>query len=308
MAIRVAIIGYGAVGSIHAAKLARARDVELAAVYGPQRDKASAFALAHGIKHVSDTLADAVSHADVAIICSPSAAHYHQALQCLERRIHTLVELPPCEDADEAAELQELAHRRGVKLGCAHTSRFVVPFALLKKSIEGGALGQIQEVNYVRYHKLRDRSWTDNALLHHAAHPIDLLLYWCGDIVPKGCVAVPDVRLPHTVSVLGKLPSGGAATITVTYVSRLYQMRMMVVGENHSVETDGFSYMKSDFPELQFQGNDREIYEDAIRAQDVAFLAACRDNEKFVSWEETLKLLRAIDQFRKLGASYSRSQ
>jgi len=171
----------------------------------------------------------------------------------------------------------------------------------VKKSIESGLLGEIQEINYARYHKLRERSWTDNALLHHSAHPIDLLFYWCGGVEPKGCVGLPDIRLPQTVAALGRLPSGGPATITVTYASRIHHIRMMIVGEKHTIETDGFSYASSDLQELAFRGDDRETYEEAIRLQDIEFLSACQGKGDFVSWDETLKVLKAIDGFRSLG-------
>jgi 2-hydroxy-4-carboxymuconate semialdehyde hemiacetal dehydrogenase len=222
MAISVAMIGYGAVGSIHAAKLRMEPGVQLVSVYGPKGDKASAFAGTHGIPRACGSIAEAVSGADVAMVCSPSTVHFEQARECLELGVHTLVEMPPCQNAAEAEELASLGRRRGVKLGCAHTSRFVSTFARVKKSIESGLLGEIQEISYARYHKLRERSWTDNALLHHSAHPIDLLFYWCGGVEPKGCVGLPDIRLPHTVAALGRLPSGGPATITVTYVSRIH--------------------------------------------------------------------------------------
>jgi len=303
MAIRVAMIGYGAVGSIHAAKLKKEPDVQWVSVYGPKREKASSFAATHGIQRACDSIAEAVSGADAAMICSPSPAHFEQARECLEHGVHTLVEMPPCENAAEAAELGSLARRYGVKLGCAHTSRFVAPFARVKKSIESGVLGEILEINYARYHKLRERSWTDNALLHHAAHPIDLLFYWCGGIEPKGCVALPDVRLPRTVSVLGKLPSGGAVTITVSYASRIHHIRMMIVGEKHTIETDGFSYANSDLQELEFRGDEKETYEEAIHLQDIEFIRACQGNGNFVSWDETVKVLQAIDGFRALGAA-----
>jgi predicted dehydrogenase len=302
MAIRVAMIGYGAVGSIHAAELRKEPDVQLVSVYGPKREKASSFASKHGIQRACGSIVEAASGADAAIICSPSTAHFEQARECLEHGVHTLVEMPPCENAAEAEELARLARRRGVKLGCAHTSRFVAPFARMKTSIESGVLGQIQEINYARYHKLRERSWTDNALLHHSAHPIDLLFYWCGGVEPKGCVALPDVRLPQTVSVLGRLPSGGAVTITVTYAARIHHVRMMIVGEKHTIETDGFSYANSDLQQLEFRGDEQETYEVAIHLQDGEFLRACKGNGNFVSWEETLKVLHTIDGFRALGA------
>jgi hypothetical protein len=50
----------------------------------------------------------------------------------------------------------------------------------------------------------------------------------------------------------------------------------MVIGKDHTVETDGFSYVRSDLPELAFHGNDPESYEGAIHFQDVEFIRAVR--------------------------------
>jgi predicted dehydrogenase len=301
MAIRVAMIGHGGVGSIHAAKLEKEPDVRLASVYGPIREEASSFAVTHGIDRVCNSLTEAILDVDAAIICSPSPEHFVQARECLQHRVHTLVELPPCQNAIEAEELAVCARKGGVMLGCAHTSRFLEPYLRVKNAIAQGALGKIQEINYLRCHKLRERSWTDNALLHHAAHPVDLLFFWCGGVEAEGCVALPDVLLPQTVSLLGRLPAGGAVTITVTYVSRIFQTRLMVVGDKHTVETDGFSYVKSDFPELELRRDEQETYEEAIHLQDIQFLRACQSDGNYVSWENTINLLRVIDRFRALG-------
>jgi len=298
MMIKVALIGYGAVGSIHADKLAAEPDVELWAVYGPKPEKASAFASAHGIKNARATIADAVSGANVAIVCSPTAQHFQLASECLDRGVHTLVELPPCLTAAEAEALGELARRRGVLLGCAHTSRFVASYVQIRKSIRKNLLGTIQEFNYTRHHQPRERSWTDNALLHHAAHPVDLLRDWCGGLEPHGCIAMPDARHAQTVAML---PSGGPATITVTYASRLPYIRMLVVGEHHSIETDGFTYLRSDLEGLSFTGDAQEVYEQAIGDQDEAFLRCCRGQGEYVPWEQTLQLVRTMERCQALA-------
>jgi len=300
MTTRVALIGSGLVGAVHAANLTRKADVELTAVYSPNPEKASAFASAHGVKHISKTLADAVAKADIAIICSPSEQHFQQALECLEAGVHTLVELPPCGKASEAEQLADSARKRGLRLGCAHTSRYLLPYVSITSHIQNGVIGEIREVNYIRHHRLRKRSWTDNALLHHAAHAIDLLLYWCGGLEPKGCIALPDASTADTVALLGKLPSGGPATITVSYASHLPDARMSVVGKNHTVETDGFTYLRSDLAGLQFRGIEREVYEQAIADQDDEFLRACNGDFCFVAWDETLELIRTVNQFEAL--------
>jgi 2-hydroxy-4-carboxymuconate semialdehyde hemiacetal dehydrogenase len=300
MKMRVAFIGCGAVGSIHAANLTADRGVELTAVYSANSDEASAFASIYGIKHVGESIADAIGDADAAIVCSPSHLHFQQTRECLELGVHTLVELPPCIDSGEAEELGSLARKNGKQLGCAHTARYLRPYASVRIALQKGVIGEIQEVNYVRYHQLRNRSWTDNALLHHAAHPIDLLMDWCGGLDPIACVALPNAFAAQTVSILAKLPSGGPAAITVSYASHLPDARMSIVGKNHTMETDGFSYVRSDHADLQFQGIEQQVYEQAIRDQDADFLGACQGKNSFVDWAETVKLLRAVNQFQAL--------
>jgi 2-hydroxy-4-carboxymuconate semialdehyde hemiacetal dehydrogenase len=303
MTLKVAMIGYGAVGSIHADQLATDPAVELTAVYGPKTEKASAFASTHGIKNARVSIAEALAGADVAIVCSPSNLHFQQASECLLNGVHTLVELPPCLTVWEAEVLGELARQHGALLGCAHTSRFVAPYALIRDSIRNNVLGALQEFNYIRHHQLRIRSWADNALMHHGAHPADILLDWCGGLEPQGCVALPDAHHAQTVAMLGRLPSGGPATITITYASKLPHLRMLVVGEHHTLETDGFTYLRSDLPDLQFAGDAQQVYEQAIRAQDMEFLRACRGKGNFVPWEETLKMIRIMDRFQALAAA-----
>ena len=295
------MIGYGAVSSIHADQLAADPAVELTAVYGPRAEKASAFASAHRIRDARTSIAEALAGADVAIVCSPSILHFQQTSECLQHGVHTLVELPPCATAAEAEALGELASRRGVLLGCAHTSRFVAPYLRIRESIRNNVLGTIQEFNYTRHHQLRERSWADNALVHHGAHPVDILLDWCGGLEPQGCVALPDAHHAQTVAMLGRLPSGGPATITVTYASKLPHLRMMVVGERHTLETDGFTYLRSDLADLQFAGDAQQVYEQAIRTQDMDFLRACQGKGNFVPWEETLKMIRIMDRFQALA-------
>ena len=101
--MKLAIIGYGAVASIHARKALAQPGVKITAVSGPRRDKAAIFASTYGIASYTDRLSEALRHAEAAIICSPSSAHFEQACECLKAGIHTLVELPPCVEGSRAA-------------------------------------------------------------------------------------------------------------------------------------------------------------------------------------------------------------
>lgn len=309
MTIRVALIGCGAVGAIHAAQLASQRDVELTAVYSPVSEMARRFAGRYGVRAVASSVEEAVSVADVAIVCSPSPLHFEQAQTCMRAGLHVLVELPPCGDVREAEELGRTAHQQRVILGCAHTSRYLEPYVRIHAALCSGLLGEIQEISYLRYPQLRPRLWVDNALVHHAAHIIDLAMHWCGGLEPLACVVSPRASPPQSVSLVAMLPAGKSLTAAVSYGAKLPVSKMVVVGAKHTVETDGFSYVKSDLEEMQFTGNERDIYEQAILAQDMNFIEACRANSTYIPWAETADLMRMIQRFQALttaGGNISR--
>lgn len=309
MKIRVALIGCGAVGAIHAAQLASQHEVELAAVYSPVSEMARRFAGQYGVRIVASSVEEAVSVADAAIVCSPSPLHFEQAQICMRAGRHVLVELPPCGDVREAEELGRIARQQRVILGCAHTSRYLDPYVRIHTALRSGLLGEIQEISYLRYLQPRPRLWTDNALVHHAAHVIDLVMHWCGGLEPLACVAFPPDSPPQSVSLLAMLPTGNSLTAAVSYGAKLPVSKMVVVGAKHTLETDGFSYVKSDLEEMQFTGDERNIYEQAILAQDMHFLEACRANSAYISWAETEDLMRMIQRFQALttaGGNISR--
>lgn len=295
--MKLAILGYGAVASVHVRQLSREPGVTLASVFGPDREKAARFAADHGIKCFSDSMEEALAAAEGAIVCSPTSCHFEQARKCLELGKHTLVELPPCADSGQARELDRISRDGRLTLRCAHTSRYLMPYKAIASWIRAGRLGRILQVNYLRHHVPRSRSWSDDALFHHAAHPLDLMLDWFGEISPAACVCLPSTGATQNVSLLGRLPGGAPAAISISYTSRLPHSRMLLVGEEHTVETDGFSYARSDSNDFALTAEQEAVYEQAIHDQDLEFVRACRGENVGVDWGETVKLMQCIDRF-----------
>lgn len=301
MTMRVAIIGCGAVGSLHAACLSKDQRVEIKAVFSPDIEGAASFASAHHIAKVGGSLQSAIAGADMAIIASPSAQHFEQARECIAAGLHTLIELPACSSPEEAETLGAEAERRGVLVGCAHTARYLEPYAMIRAAIEEKRLGEIRSIEYVRHLQLRPRAWADSALVHHAAHAMDLVMQWCGEVKLLGCVANPDADVAQSTSILGVLPSGGPLGAHVSYESRLPLSSMVVVGTKGTIATDGFSDLRSDLAELQFAGDEQAVYHDAIARQDSDFVGACLAQNGFIPWAETIRLLRVISELKKMS-------
>ena len=295
MAINVAISGYGAVAAVHARQIRERSDVRLSAIYGPREDKARAFAEAHGVARAEASLEAALEGADAILICSPSPQHFGQAGQALDRGVPALVELPACASLQEAETLAEKAARGGVRVNCAHTSRYTEPFHRVAECLRSGVLGEIHQVTYVRHIPPRTRSWVDNALLHHAEHPLDLFLDWFGAMTPLACAAHPSIEQPQNLVLAAEFGNGAPMALSISYTSRIGRLNLVLAGSAHALETDGFSYLRSDLPELRAEWDGQETYERAIREQDALFL-----DGRGVPWEETMGLARVADEFRKL--------
>lgn len=303
MKMRVAIIGCGAVGSIHAACLREHPEVEITSVFSPDVESAASFAATHHITKIGGSIRTALVGADMAVICSPSAYHFEQARECIQAGLHTLIELPACGRPDEAEELGAEAAKKGVLVGCAHTARYLQPYAMIRSALQAAQIGEIRAIQYVRHLQLRARAWNDNALVHHAAHAMDLAMRWCGEVKLVGCVANPNADSAQSTSILAMLPGGGPLSVNVSYESRLPASSMVVVGTKGTIATNGFSDLRSDLPDLQFTGDEQLVYQNAIAEQDSDFVGACFAKSRFVPWSETMDLVRMISALKNLSSS-----
>jgi 2-hydroxy-4-carboxymuconate semialdehyde hemiacetal dehydrogenase len=303
--MRVALIGYGAVAAAHARGLKQ--HVELLTVCGPDQRKAEAFAELHGIGRADTNLKAALGQAEAAIICSPSPFHHEQGREALNAGVHVLIELPACTSKAEAEDLAMLAEKRRLVLQCAHTSRYLEAYRRLTSWIQAGALGDIRHVQYVRSIPPRTRSWTDDALWHHAGHALDLFLLWFGTLEPLSCAAYPSVPGAQDLSLTASAPGKAPVAISISYTSRLPETKMTVIGTDHTVATDGFTYMSSDNAHFSWQGCEQTVYESAIQEQDTVFCEACRGSQTGVPWNQTIRLTNCVTGFINLGRHHGRS-
>ena len=296
--MRVAIIGCGAIAAVHARCL-RAAGVTIAAACDASLESARAFAAEHGIARAVSSVERGLEDADAAIVSSPSALHYQHAVSALERGRHVLVELPPC-GAAEADRLAVLAARKQRVLQCAHTSRYLEPYRRLGDWVRSNRLGEIRQVHYLRCVVPSRRNWVDDALLHHAAHPVDLFLHWFGDLQPVAASGLPRGGPYRDISLAARLPNGAAASISVTYSSQLPQLKMTLVGSEHTVVVDGFHTIESDDHSLRWRGDAGAVFEQAVSDQDLEFLSGWHAGTDGVPWSDSMRMVRSVEVFQKL--------
>ena len=121
--LRVAIIGAGHLGRIHARIAAGLDEIELVAVADPFEQARNAAALEAHTRPVAD-FRELIGEIDAAIVATPTATHHAIGKELLAGGIPLLIEKPIAPTTAEANELVALARRQGLVLQVGHVERF----------------------------------------------------------------------------------------------------------------------------------------------------------------------------------------
>jgi predicted dehydrogenase len=173
-ALKLAVIGVGHLGRLHARLLTDMPDVELVGVADPvasARDRVAADCRTTAYADYGPL----VGLVDAAIISTPTHSHHAVALDFLRRGVSLLVEKPLTANLREAEELVRTAKRHRAILQVGHIERFNPAFS--------AAAAHVSEAHYiesVRASGFTGRS-TDIGVVHDLMiHDIDLVLSLVG--------------------------------------------------------------------------------------------------------------------------------
>ncbi|MFN8122211.1 MAG: Gfo/Idh/MocA family oxidoreductase [Thermoleophilia bacterium] len=139
---RVILAGYGLAGEIfHAPFIAAQPGLELATIVtrDPQR-AANARAAYPGVRIAEDAEAAMPGH-DLLVVATVNRVHRSLAAAGLDAGLHVVVDKPVAVTAADAADLEQLARRRGRLLIPFHNRRWDAEFLTLRRLLQDGTLG-----------------------------------------------------------------------------------------------------------------------------------------------------------------------
>jgi len=219
--LRVAIVGTGFIGAIHARALAAVEGTALAAVLGRDPERTAAFAREHGAPRIHATLADLAADPgiDAAVICTPNDLHRPFAIELLRAGKHVLVEKPMALNAAEAGEMREVAERADRRLLVGHMWRFDREARLVRAAVERGDLGRVVKTKGYGIHQDWGPSgWFidparagGGALIDMGVHALDTVRFLLGD--PE-----PDTVFARLDTCYGDYEVDDSGVIVVTWV------------------------------------------------------------------------------------------
>ena len=169
--IRVAVVGVGHLGSIHARIYSQLQEAQLVAVCDLLPERAQTVAGPLGCRAAAD-FRELFGQVDAVSIAVPTQAHFEIAREFLARGIHALVEKPMTPTVREADRLLSLARKSGALLQVGHVERFNVALRRVKDSLKNP--------RFIEVHRLapfQPRGTEVGVVLDLMIHDIDLLLW-----------------------------------------------------------------------------------------------------------------------------------
>jgi len=121
--LRLAVVGTGHLGRIHARVAAALEEVQLVAVVDSDPGACRQVAAETGAKALRDCR-DLFGVADAVVVATPTHSHYEVAQQLMQGGLHLLVEKPLSASLVEAEDMVSFAGRQQLVLQVGHVERF----------------------------------------------------------------------------------------------------------------------------------------------------------------------------------------
>lgn len=222
--LRVAVIGQGPIGNIHAQMYKEDALAEFVAVCDWNQERADAGAARWGVQAFYDVerMLETV-RPDVVSVCTGGveygSEHYLPTMQALEFGCHVLGEKPISNEVEEGEEMVAKAATKGLCYDVNLNHRFTPAARLARKWIDEGRIGHQLFCNMSMWIKNPRESspWFHLKALH--PHTIDVMRYFCGDIAEVHCFATkaPGRAIWSTATFNFRFKSGAVGTLTGSY-------------------------------------------------------------------------------------------
>jgi UDP-N-acetylglucosamine 3-dehydrogenase len=231
--LRVAVIGAGEMGRLHARVAVESDYTELDAIVDPEpaAERVAYERRARWLTTV-DELVDG-SLPDIAVVSTPTSQHASVAEILIDAGVHVLVEKPIASTLDEAVALIAAARAQGVTLAIGHVERFNPAVQELEARLHERALGRVFQVHARRLSPFPLRVGDAGVALDLATHDLDVMCLLAG--TPLRVSAETDQKAHRSredlLAALLRFDSGVIGLLEVNWLTPTKVRQLTVTGE-----------------------------------------------------------------------------
>lgn len=191
--MKIAIVGFGFMGEMHAQIYQALPAIELAAVVDINPAAANQKLAALGLDiPVYATLSALLESCDVQAIdiCSPTGQHIELAVEAAKAGKHLFIEKPLAFDLEGCQQIESAIQQAGVFAQVGHCIRFWPEYVELKSTLESGELGALKSLSLARrsarpgggnpQHWVNDVKLSGGAAFDMHVHDTDFVLHLFG--------------------------------------------------------------------------------------------------------------------------------
>lgn len=189
--MKVAIVGCGGLGNIHASCYSKIPGVTVVGVCDIDNEAAQSLSSRTGAA-VYESFAEMLetSGCDVVSVTLPSHLHKSFTIQAAQAGKHVICEKPIALNLDDAAEMIRVCEERGVRLFIGHVVRFFPEYVQMRAKVAAGAVGRVGVVHTKRAggHPGDRRPWfkdydkSGGVVADLMVHDIDFLRWTLGEV------------------------------------------------------------------------------------------------------------------------------
>lgn len=233
--LRVAVIGAGHLGRIHAKLLDQVDGAELVAISDPIEPAREHAGSLFSVPTLAD-YRECLPLIDAAVVASPTDTHAQIATDLLTAGKHVFVEKPLTIQRDDAARLSLLASAKRLTLQVGHVERFNPAFTALDKLAV-----DVKYVEAVRASSFPGRCLDVGVVMDLMIHDLDLVLSLTDDSAVKSVSASGLAVISNHEDLAEariEFESGLVANLKASRVSPTAARQMQVFGSNGFADID----------------------------------------------------------------------
>ena len=274
--VRIGLIGYGTMGTVHAKYLSAGRvpGAALAAVCDLSSDNLGRAKknLGEAVSFFGDTKEFfASAGVEAVIIATPHYFHPELAIEAFSHDLHVLIEKPAGVYTGQVRQMNEAAAAAGKVFGIMFHLRTRPIFKKLKDIVASGELGEIQRITWIATDWFRPQAYYDSSLwratwkgegggvlINQCAHQLDLWQWICG--LPKrvrGFCAFGkyhELEVEDDVTAYVEYANGATGTFITSTGEAPGTNRLEIAGDNGMVvlENDTLTFWRTRVSVRQF--------------------------------------------------------
>ena len=221
--LRIAVVGCGPIGLLHARAIAGSPRAALVALCDRDAERLARAVDLHPAAGYSDVERMlAAERIDALTIATPDHSHVEPALAAIAAGCDVFCEKPLADNVLDARRVVRAASERGVRLGVDYNRRFGFGYRTARRLLDDGAIGQLQSCLV----RVSDRTPPPEVACNRhviftplLTHHLDLLRWFGGEVRQVYAIAgdAPPQAIARHVSLSLVFASGATGTLVADY-------------------------------------------------------------------------------------------